>query len=61
MRLSSPWLTTEDAAEYIGCSVSRLRKLTMLRLVPFEKDGSRLMFHRDKLDEFILAGGAVTP
>jgi excisionase family DNA binding protein len=61
VRVQSPWLTASEAALYLGCSLSRVRKLTMTRELPHEKDGARVLYHRDALDAFILAGGARTP
>jgi excisionase family DNA binding protein len=61
VRVQSPWLTAPVAADYIGCSLSRVRKLTMARELPHHKDGSRVLYHRDELDAYIRAGGAVSP
>lgn len=61
VRVNSPWLTAQEAADYLGCSVSRVRKLCMTRELPHEKEGSRVLVHRDELDAFIRAGGALTP
>jgi excisionase family DNA binding protein len=57
----SPWLGAQDAADYLGCSLSRVRKLTMTGELPVHRDGSRTLYRRDDLDGFILAGGAVSP
>ena len=57
-RVASPWLRAEEAAEYLRCPVSRVRKLTSLNLIPAERDGRRVLYHRDALDAYILAGGA---
>lgn len=61
LRVQSPWLTAPEAASYLGCSLSRVRKLTMVREVPHYKDGSRVLYHRDELDSFVRSGGAVSP
>lgn len=58
---SSPWLGAQSAADYLGCSLSRVRKLTMTGELPVHRDGSRTLYRRDDLDGFILAGGAVSP
>lgn len=60
-RIQTPWLTAAEAAQYLRCSLSRVRKLTMTREIPHEKDGSRVVYHREALDGFIRAGGARTP
>ena len=54
---SSPWLDLQSAAEYLGCSPERLRKLVQRRAVPFhqERPGGRIFFHRLELDEWMLA------
>lgn len=57
----SPWLGADDAAEYLRCKLSRVRKLTMTGDLPHEHDGRRVLYHRDQLDEFIRRGGAISP
>lgn len=56
----SPWLDATEAAEHLRCSVSRVRKLTMLGDLPTHKDGGRVLYRRDELDTYIAAGGAST-
>lgn len=57
----SPWLKAHEAAAYLRCSLSRVRKLTSTRDLPHEKDGSRVLYHRDALDQFVRNGGAISP
>ena len=57
----SPWMTAEQAAEYIAAPVSRVRKLTMTGELPHHRDGRRVLYHRDDLDAYVRAGGAITP
>jgi excisionase family DNA binding protein len=57
----SPWMTTKEAAEYLRCGEARIRKLTMVGSLPREKDGSRNLYNRATLDEFIRNGGGVSP
>ena len=57
----SPWLDAEEAADYLRCVLSRVRKLTMTGDLPHEHDGRRVLYHRDRLDEFIRRGGATSP
>jgi excisionase family DNA binding protein len=57
----SPWLTAVEAADYLRAPVSRVRKLTMTGELPAERDGRRVLYHRDRLDEFVLSGGAISP
>ena len=35
--VTSPWMTAAEAAEYLRCPVSRVRKLTMTGELPHEK------------------------
>ncbi len=66
-RLAAPpapdeWLRGADAAAgYLGCPVSRVYALTSAGRIPFQKDGSALLFRRAELDEFIRNGGARRP
>lgn len=54
---SSPWLTADQAAEYIGAPISRIRQLTMSDEIPVHRDGRRVLYHRDELDRWLLDGG----
>ncbi len=60
-RTNSPWLNAAEAAVYLRCPTSRIRKLTSTRELPFHRDGRRVLYHRDELDEFVRAGGATCP
>jgi excisionase family DNA binding protein len=55
------WLSVADAAEYLRCTPSRVYSLVSARRIPFCKDGSRLLFRRSELDEWVQAGGAACP
>jgi excisionase family DNA binding protein len=57
----SPWLTADEAAERLRCPISRIRKLTSTGDLPVHRDGRRVLYHRDELDEFIRHGGGVSP
>jgi excisionase family DNA binding protein len=59
--ISSPWLDAEEARLYLRCPLSRVRKLTMTGELPCERDGRRVLYHRDELDAFIRQGGAICP
>ena len=61
MRVQSPWLSATDAAEYLRCPLSRVRKLTMVGELPCERDGRRVLYHRQALDDYVRAGGSKTP
>ena len=58
---ASPWLTAAQAADYLGCSVSRIRTLTLTDELPHHRDGRRPLYHRDELDAYVRAGGASCP
>ena len=57
------WLSAEQAAEYIAAPVSRIYSLAACKppRIPFERDGSRLLFDREKLDRWVCAGGGKRP
>jgi excisionase family DNA binding protein len=57
----SPWLDAKGAAEYLACSVSRVRTLTMTGDLPAHRDGGRPLYHRDELDAYVRKGGAKCP
>jgi excisionase family DNA binding protein len=48
------WLTTREAATYLGMTTTALHKLTASRSVPFEQSGprARCYFRRADLDEW---------
>ena len=56
----STWLDVTDAAEYLRCKPKRLYDLCSQRRVPVHREGSRLLFRRDELDEWITSGAADT-
>lgn len=60
-RVTSPWLSATEAAQYLRCPLSRIRRLRMTGDLPHEKDGSRVLYNRDELDAFIRSGGAISP
>lgn len=55
------WLDVSDAAEHLACPKSRLYALVSARRIPHHKDGSRLLFDRAELNEWVRAGGAKRP
>jgi excisionase family DNA binding protein len=58
---ASPWMNAKDAADYLACSVSRIRTLTLTGDLPHHRDGGRPLYHRDELDAYVRAGGAKCP
>ena len=58
---AEPWIGVEQAAEHLACPRSRIYALASAGRVPLERDGSRLLFRRSRLDEWVRAGGATRP
>jgi excisionase family DNA binding protein len=57
----SGWLDVSAAAEHLACPRSRLYALVSARRIQFCKDGSRLLFDRVELDEWVRSGGGRRP
>lgn len=55
------WIGVTDAAAHLACPPSRIYALVSARRIPFHKDGSRLLFRRTELDDWVRQGGAVRP
>jgi excisionase family DNA binding protein len=55
------WLNVAEAAEHLSCPASRLYALNSAGRIPVHRDGSRLLFDRNELDEWVRAGGATRP
>ena len=51
------WMGVERAAEHLGCSSERLRKLIARRKIPFHQEGPRcrVSFNRRDLDNWMRA------
>jgi excisionase family DNA binding protein len=52
----SPWLSPEEAADYLGIALGTLRNWTSARYVPFAKRGRLVRYHRDALDRWLARG-----
>ncbi len=54
------WMTTPEAADYLGMSPNALHKLTAARAIPFAQDGpgSRCYFKRSDLDHWRGSSGS---
>jgi len=61
MPAASEWLNVEEAAEYLRCGKGRIYSLTSAGRIPHVKDGSRTLFRRSELDEWLRAGGGKRP
>jgi excisionase family DNA binding protein len=55
------WLDVPGAAERLACSKHRIYALVRDRLIPFHKDGGRLLFRPEELDAWVRAGGGKRP
>jgi excisionase family DNA binding protein len=55
------FLDVEGAAAFLACSRSRIYTLVSARRIPVHRDGSRLLFDRSELRDFVRHGGARRP
>jgi excisionase family DNA binding protein len=55
------FLDVNGAAEFLVCPKSRIYALVSARRIPYHKDGSRLLFDRDELQEYVRNGGSKRP
>jgi excisionase family DNA binding protein len=55
------YLDVEGAAEFLACPKSRIYSLVSAKRIPFHKDGSRTLFDRAELREYVRNGGARRP
>jgi excisionase family DNA binding protein len=53
----SPYLTTKQAARYLQVSERNVHRLMEQNRLPVDRIGRRLVFHRDKLDEWVATRG----
>jgi excisionase family DNA binding protein len=51
-----PWLTVADAADYLRCGRQRVYNLVSQGRLQHAKDGSRVLFRRSWLDEWVTGG-----
>ena len=61
--IEDPWLTTRDAAQYLGMHPDNLRKLATARIIPSEQDGPGCVHHfrLSDLDGWRESGGPRHP
>jgi excisionase family DNA binding protein len=52
------FVDVDGAAEFLACSKSRIYALVSARRIPHHRDGSRLLFDRGELREYVRDGGA---
>ncbi len=55
------FLDVDGAAAFLACPTSRIYALTSAGRLPVHRDGSRLLFDRSELRDYVNAGGAKRP
>jgi excisionase family DNA binding protein len=55
---SEGWLDVAAAAEHLSCPTSRVYSLVSAHRIPVHRDGTRLLFDREELDQWVRDGGA---
>jgi excisionase family DNA binding protein len=55
------FLDVAGAAEFLACAKSRIYSLVSVGRIPHYHDGSRLLFDRGELREYVRHGGARRP
>jgi excisionase family DNA binding protein len=56
---SEGFIRAEEAAAYLACPKSRVYDLVSTRRMPHHRDGSRLLFDRSELREWVMKGGGL--
>lgn len=56
VRVASPWMTAQQAADYLGISVGTLRNWTSAKFIPFSRRGRVVRYHRDMIDKWLAEG-----
>jgi len=58
--VAAGWMTSREAATYLGLTLPALHRLTAARAVPFEQEvpGGKCWFNRADLDAWRRGGGA---
>jgi excisionase family DNA binding protein len=55
------FLDVPGAAAFLSCPTSRIYALVSARRIPHYRDGSRLLFDREELRNYVRNGGAKRP
>ena len=55
------FLDVAGASEFLSCPRSRVYALVSAKRIPHQRDGSRLLFDRAELREYVRNGGARRP
>lgn len=53
----TPWMKSEEAAEYLGVCVGTIRNWVCQKHIPFVRRGRVVRFRRDDLDKWLRDGG----
>jgi excisionase family DNA binding protein len=56
VKASSPWMSPEEAAAYLGVSPGTVRNWTSAKYIPFSKRGRVVRYHRDAIDRWLSRG-----
>lgn len=59
--IDTGYLDVDGAAEFLACGKSRIYSLVSAGRLPVHRDGSRLLFDRGELRDYVRAGGARRP
>ena len=51
----SPWMTVEETADYLRCSLRFLQEKVANKEVPHTKFGGKALFHRSRIDEWMIS------
>jgi excisionase family DNA binding protein len=51
----TPWMTIEETAEYLRCSLRFLREKAANKEIPHTKFGGKALFHVQRIDEWLLS------
>ena len=54
---ASPWMTPQQAADYLGIALGTLRNWTSARFIPFSKKGRVVRYNRAAIDRWLGKGG----
>jgi excisionase family DNA binding protein len=55
------YLDVVGAADFLACPLSRIYALVSAKRIPHHRDGSRLLFDRAELRDYVHRGGARRP
>lgn len=57
-RVRSPWMTTEECADYMRCDRKRVYDLVSQGRLPVHKDGTRSVFFIEEVDAYLFGSMA---